>query len=55
MMAEVAGISVSSVQRIWRAHGPQPHRVRQFKLSTDPQFAAKMRDIVGHQVLDSLH
>jgi hypothetical protein len=46
-MAEVAGINVSSVQRIWRAHGLQPHRVRQFKLSADPQFAAKVRDIVG--------
>src|SRR5829696_9200510 len=32
-MAEAAGISVSSVQRIWRSHGLQPHRVRQFKLS----------------------
>src|SRR5712692_12053254 len=38
MMAAVSGISVSSVQRIWRAHGLQPHRVRQFKLSTDPKF-----------------
>ena len=38
MMAKAAGISVSSVQRIWRAHGLQPHRVRQFKLSNDPQF-----------------
>jgi transposase len=46
-MAEAAGISVSSVQRIWRSHGLQPHRVRQFKLSTDPQFAAKLHDIVG--------
>ncbi len=46
-MAKTAGISVSSVQRIWRAHGLQPHRVRQFKLSKDPQFAAKVRDIVG--------
>lgn len=46
-MAKVVGISVSSVQRIWRAHGLQPHRVRQFKLSKDPQFAAKLRDIVG--------
>ena len=36
-----------SVQRIWRAHRPQPHRVRQFKLSNDPQFVAKLRDIVG--------
>src|SRR5215470_14751621 len=43
-MAEATGISVSSVQRIWRAHGLEPHRVRQFKLSTDPQFAAKLRD-----------
>jgi transposase len=46
-MANVIGISVSSVQRIWRAHGLQPHRLRQFKLSNDPQFAAKLRDIVG--------
>src|SRR5437660_10305589 len=46
-MAEAAGISVSSVQRIWRAHGLQPHRVRQFKLSNDPQFAAKLKEIVG--------
>ena len=46
-MAKAAGISVSSVQRIWRAHGLQPHRVRQFKLSNDPQFAAKLQDIVG--------
>src|SRR5438046_9172230 len=35
-MAKAAGISVSSVQRIWRAHGLQPHRVRQIKLSDDP-------------------
>src|SRR5437879_4944282 len=46
-MAEASGISVSSVQRIWRAHGLRPHRVRQFKLSNDSQFAAKLRDIVG--------
>src|SRR5271167_655098 len=46
-MAEAAGISISSVQRIWRAHGLQPHRVRQFKLSNDPQFAAKLHEIVG--------
>jgi len=46
-MAEVAGISVSSVQRIWRAHGLRPHRVRQFKLSNDPKFVAKLREIVG--------
>jgi transposase len=46
-MAKVQGISVSSVQRIWRRHGFQPHRTRLFKLSNDPQFAAKLRDIVG--------
>jgi transposase len=46
-MAKAVGISVSSVQRIWRAHGLQPHRVRQFKLSNDGQFVSKLRDIVG--------
>jgi transposase len=46
-MAKVVGVSVSSVQRIWRAHGLQPHRLRQFKLSNDPNFAAKLRDVVG--------
>ena len=46
-MAAAIGISASSVQRIWRAHGLQPHRVRQFKLSNDPKFAAKLHDIVG--------
>jgi transposase len=46
-MAKAVGISVSSVQRIWRAHGLQPHRLRQFKLSNDPNFAAKLRDVVG--------
>jgi len=46
-MAQQAGISVSSVQRIWRSHGLQPHRTHQFKLSNDPEFAAKVHDIVG--------
>ena len=55
MMARTAGISVSSVQRIWRAHGLQPHRVRQFKLSTDPQFVTKLRDIVGLYVDPPAH
>ena len=54
-MAKLAGVSVSSVQRIWRAHGLQPHRMRQFKLSTDPQFAAKVRDIVGLYVDPPAH
>ena len=46
-MAKAAGISVSSVQRIWRTHGLRPHLVRRFKLSNDPQFAAKLKEIVG--------
>ena len=54
-MAETAGVSVSSVQRIWRAHGLQPHRVRQFKLSQDPEFVDKLRDIVGLYVDPPAH
>ena len=46
-MARAAGVSHRSVQRIWAAHGLKPHRVRTFKLSNDPQFAAKVQDIVG--------
>ena len=46
-LAQVVGISLRSVQRIWDAHGLQPHRVRSFKRSTDPAFAAKVEDIVG--------
>jgi hypothetical protein len=38
---------ISSVQRIWRRHGLQPHPTRLFKLSNNPQFAAKLREIVG--------
>ena len=54
-MAKAAGISVSSVQRIWRAHGLQPHRVRQFKLSNDPAFVDKLRDVVGLYVDPPAH
>jgi transposase len=46
-MAEAAGISLTSVQRIWAAHRLQPHCVRSFKRSRDPAFAAKLTDIVG--------
>ena len=46
-MAAATGVSLRSVQRIWAAHRLQPHRVRRFKLSQDPAFAAKLRDIVG--------
>ena len=55
MMAKATGISVSSVQRIWRAHGLRPHRVRQFKLSNAPDFVAKLRDVVGLYVDPPAH
>jgi len=42
-----AGISEASVRRIWRAHGLKPHRVESFKISRDPEFAAKLEDVVG--------
>jgi hypothetical protein len=44
---KAVGVSLRSVQRIWQAHQLQPHRVRSFKRSRDPQFAEKMTDIVG--------
>lgn len=47
LMAQETGISTSSVQRIWRAFGLQPHRAETFKLSTDPLFIEKVRDVVG--------
>ena len=46
-MARACGLSTSTVQRIWRAFGLQPHRLETFKLSTDPDFVAKVRDGVG--------
>ncbi len=55
MMAATTGVSVSSVQRIWRAHGLQPHRVQQFKLSNDPKFVDKLRDVVGLYVDPPAH
>ena len=47
LMAKEAGISEHSVLRIWRAFGLKPHRVDSFKLSADPMFVEKVRDIVG--------
>ena len=46
-MAPVAGLSPSSIQRIWSAHGLKPHLVKTFKLSNDKHFAAKVQDVVG--------
>src|SRR3954447_26410493 len=54
-MAAASGLSASSVQRIWRAHGLRPHQVRRFKLSTDPGFAAKVEDVVGLYVDPPAH
>jgi transposase len=46
-MAAATGISYSSVQRIWKAHGLKPHLVETFKISRDKNFAAKVEDVVG--------
>jgi transposase len=54
-MAKAAGISASSVQRIWRSHGLAPHRFRQFKLSKDPKFVEKLQDIVGLYMAPPAH
>ena len=54
-MAAASGLSVSSVQRIWRAHGLRPHQIRRFKLSTDPRFAEKVEDVVGLYVDPPAH
>lgn len=54
-MARESGLSISTVQRIWRAFGLQPHRLETFKLSTDPDFVAKVRDVVGLYVSPPEH
>jgi transposase len=46
-MAHATGMSQTAVSRIWRAFGLKPHLVESFKLSPDPQFIEKVRDIVG--------
>lgn len=46
-LAQASGVSRSTVHRIWRAFGLQPHRTEAFKLSADPLFIEKVRDIVG--------
>jgi transposase len=46
-MAQAAGMSQSTIVRIWHAFGLQPHRTEGFKLSPDPQFVDKVRDVVG--------
>ena len=46
-MAKEQGVSASTINRIWKAHGLQPHRVETFKLSKDAKFEEKLTDIVG--------
>ncbi len=55
MMAKMTGVSLRSVQRIWRAHRLAPHRVRTFKLSRDPAFVPKLHDVVGLYVDPPAH
>jgi transposase len=55
MIAKASGISASAARRIWKAHGLQPHRYRHFKLSADPKFATKLRDVVGLYVDPPAH
>ncbi len=47
LMARELGVSRSHVSRVWQAHGLAPHRVDYFRISTDPQFVEKLRDVVG--------
>jgi hypothetical protein len=53
--AKAAGVSLRSVQRILEPHQLAPHRIRTFKLSNDPKFAEKLRDIVGLYVDSPAH
>jgi transposase len=46
-LAVVAGVSDTTIQRIWKTHGLKPHRTKAFKVSRDPLFAEKLEDIVG--------
>jgi transposase len=46
-LSRVVGLSPATISRIWRAHGLKPHRVKRFKLSTDPRFVEKLQDVVG--------
>jgi transposase len=43
----VAGVSDTTIQRVWKAHGLKPHRIRRFKVSRDAKFVEKLEDIVG--------
>jgi transposase len=55
MLAKAVGVSLRSVQRILEAHQLAPHRIRTFKLSNDPKFAEKLKDVVGLYVDPPAH
>jgi transposase len=46
-MAKAMGVSASTIRRIWHHHGLKPHLTRSFKLSNDPDFVAKLEDVIG--------
>ena len=46
-LAAVAGVSDTTIQRIWQARGLKPHGVKRFKVARDPKFVEKLEDIVG--------
>jgi len=47
LMANATGLHSVTISRIWRSHGIRPHRVKKFKVSTDPHFLEKLRSVVG--------
>jgi transposase len=47
LMAKTVGVHQTTIARLWKAHGLKPHRIAYFKVSTDPDFVAKLRDVVG--------
>jgi len=51
----MVGVTASTVQTIWKAHGLVPHRFRQFKISNDPRFVGKLQDIVDLYVSPPAH
>ena len=54
-MAKIMGVSLRTVQRIWQAHNLKPHRLRTFKRSNDPDFIAKLEDVVGLYMAPPAH
>jgi transposase len=47
LMARATGLHPTTISRLWRTHGLKPHQIAYFKISTDPDFVAKLRDVVG--------